>query len=258
VQDGGGAGGQPDLVEPGGHLRRIVENEARVAAERARLHRRRVVVVDGHPAPDRRPEAAGRDDGREFLEGAPDLGIGAGVGHGRNAARGLVCDIDGEHGRLSFFVSQPFGDHLAVLPERRRRTAVPEREGAGEAPGAAVARPSRDLLERQVALHEPDGCPVQPDAPDCLRCRLPRHRVEDAVPVEARHRRDIGQRVERQVARRVVVDVVEHPKETLLVVLHVPLLTFREFRRMSAEDKSCRVSVRRGNRRPRGWPGRCP
>ena len=62
---------------------------------------------------------------------------------------------------------------------------------------------------------------VCPNPANGLRAGFARHDKEHAVPVKPRHRGDLGQSIQRQIARRSVVDVLNHPSQPRFVIDHL-------------------------------------
>lgn len=95
--------------------------------------------------------------------------------------------------------------------------AVVPGEGAGKAGDIGIADPPCHHGDRIGPLHQPHGGAVQAHPPHRVCRRFPHHGVVDAVKVKPAKGCDIGQPVQRQVASRVVVDMIHHAPEPSFV-----------------------------------------
>ncbi len=122
-------------------------------------------------------------------------------------------DLDGEHGeRLQGGGKMCVGWQAAAAKGGGGAAeAVPE--GTRKAGGVGIANGTRDPRHAVGRADQWHRRTFQTDAADVLGHRLAGQHPTATVPVKTAHRRDLGPCVQRQIARRVAMDVVDDAQQ---------------------------------------------
>jgi len=131
----------------------------------------------------------------------------------------VVADFNGIHQWSFGERTGEVGPQLAPFAKGGGGEAVGIAEGARKAGEVRVADPARYGGNRGLVLNQGGGGPVEPHPAHGVGDRFAGHRMKDAVKMEARQGGHLGQRIEGQIARGLVVDMVENADHASFIVV---------------------------------------